>query len=75
MSENQNAPIQDGNTASNADKAQGIADQVRADAQLGNADADVAGEITERTAAAGVEMSGADTGTLADDIDRDKPAE
>lgn len=72
MTENQNAPIQDGNTATSADKAQGIADQVRADAQLGNADADVAGEITERTAAAGVEISGADTDALARDIDGER---
>jgi|GEM_PF-4186840 len=70
MSENQNAPIQDGNTATNADKAQGIADQVRADAQLGNADTDVAGEITKRNAEAGVEMDDADTVALASDIDR-----
>ena len=72
MSENQNAPIEDGNNASNADKAQGIADQVRADAQLGNADADVEGEITERNAASGVEMSDSETKALADDIDADK---
>lgn len=72
MSENQNAPIQDGNTASNADKAQGIADQVRADAQLGNADADVAGEIRKRNAEAGVEMTAADTETLAGDIDAER---
>lgn len=68
MADFQNEPIQDGTGATDDEKTQGIADQVKADVDLGSADADVSAELQQRSSEAGVPLSAADADAIADDI-------
>ncbi|MET3767355.1 hypothetical protein ABIB15_000017 [Marisediminicola sp. UYEF4] len=68
MADLQNEPIQDGTGATADEKTQGIADQVKADVDLGSADADVSAELQQRATEAGVPMTATDADAIADDI-------
>lgn len=68
MADLQNEPIQDGTGATADEKTQGIVDQVKADVDLGSADADVSAELQQRAREAGVPMTATDADAIADDI-------
>ena len=68
MADFQNEPIQDGNSATDDEKTQGLADQVKADADLGSADEDISTELQQRASEAGVPLSATDADAISDDI-------
>lgn len=64
-----------GEGAENTDaaKAAGIEEQIRADDQLGNLPGGVEAEVDERMGQSGVDITDEDASTMVDDIEKDAP--